>query len=493
MKIIIRRISNSVYSFGGSDAAGCKKVCRSLTFTNPEPFAYNDKIEKFNKRTLTFKVGMLPTVLEYLKEREIKYRLEDFDYSLPKGTKIDSRMSGRYSFQAEAVEAFYKRRFGIIVVPTRGGKTFIAAEIIRLFLETDTGNLCFFVDNKVLFEQAVNDIREYFKPYGGIDLGEVRSNGRVDYSKRVTVAMVQTMTSCLENKVRRTSALKYLKTLKFLIIDEIHDNCSNSRLKLYKKCKSLEYQLCLSATPYRKNTFVQNLKLKEWSGDVVYTITEERLRECGVLSDYKVFMLFMDHNVEDYDVDDLEFMDIRKKLIFENEVRNKILRQVVNVLRELELKTLLLFQSVEHGNAVAEMLGETFISGETPMKIRTAAKEKFLEEDKGGILLASNIFKKGVTLPEVEVLINCDEGLEEANVIQRKGRVLGKTDAKSRSLVIDFFDLYDLYFSEHSETRLNTYIDAIGENKVGLLDTTNPEWINTFKRWTAKWFMKDVD
>jgi superfamily II DNA or RNA helicase len=127
------------------------------------------------------------------------------------------------------------------------------------------------------------------------------------------------------------------------------------------------------------------------------------------------------------------------------------------------------------------------------MQDRVEERVKFLEREDGGILLASNIFKKGVTLPEVEVLINCDEGLEEANVIQRKGRVLGKTDEKSRSLVVDFFDLYDLYFSDHSETRLNTYIDAIGEDKVGLLDTTNPDWLNTFRRWTAKWFMKDVD
>ena len=491
--ILIERISNAIYSFSGSDAAGCKKVCRSLTFRNPDPWAYSQKIEKFDKRSLTFKLGMLPTVLEYLDAIEEPYELKDYEYDLPDGAVIDSRMTGRYQYQADAVRAFYKRRFGIITVPTRGGKTFIAAEIIRLFLQYNDGNVCFFVDNKVLFEQAISDFKKYFAPYGGIEIGEVRSNGRVDYSKRVTVAMIQTMTTCLENKVRRKSVLHYLKNLKMLIVDEIHDNSSDGRLKLYKKCQSLDYQLCLSATPYRKNAFVQNLKLKEWSGDIVYEITEERLRSCDVLADYKVFMLFMDHNIEDYEIDNMEFMDVRKKLIFENDARNKILVQVVDVLRELHLKTLLLFQSVEHGQYVSKLLGEPFISGETRMQDRVEERVKFLEREDGGILLASNIFKKGVTLPEVEVLINCDEGLEEANVIQRKGRVLGKTDEKSRSLVVDFFDLYDLYFSDHSETRLNTYVDAIGEDKVGLLDTTNPDWLNTFRRWTAKWFMKDVD
>ena len=108
-------------------------------------------------------------------------------------------------------------------------------------------------------------------------------------------------------------------------------------------------------------------------------------------------------------------------------------------------------------------------------------------------MLASDIFKKGVTLPQVEVLINVDGGLEDANTIQKKGRVLGATETKSRSLIIDFFDLYDAYFSEHSETRLDTYIEAIGEKRVGILDTSIDDWLETFRRWTIKWFGADKD
>ena len=59
----------------------------------------------------------------------------------------------------KAVEAFYKKRFGIIVVPTRGGKTFIASEILRIFLDSDDGNFLFCTDNTTLFNQAVNDIK----------------------------------------------------------------------------------------------------------------------------------------------------------------------------------------------------------------------------------------------------------------------------------------------------------------------------------------------
>ena len=489
----ISRINNFEYSFKLSSKDGIRHVAKALTFRNPDPFAYASKIEKFDKRKMTFKIGMLPTLEKYIRVHKLSYEISDYDFSLPEGVEIDNRMSGKYIHQRKAVEAFYRRRFGIIVVPTRGGKTFIASEILRIFLDTDDGNFLFVTDNTTLFNQAVNDIKEYFQPYGGIEVGEIKA-GKIDTGKRVTVGMIQTIQSTLsarcKDRKKKKELDKYIKTLKFLCIDEIHDNCSDAKLKTYKKAKQLEYQLCLSATPYRAGTLVQNLKLKEWSGDVVYTITEKRLREGKVLSDYRVFMLLIDHNDIEYDVDDDDYNDCRKELIFENRLRNKLLLMVIDILRGLNLKTLVLFQSVAHGKRVESLSGIPFISGETEGDERERAKEEFLEGD-GGFLLASNIFKKGITLPQVEVMINVDGGLEDANTIQKKGRVLGATKTKSRSLIIDFFDLYDAYFSEHSETRLNTYIGAIGEKRVGILDTSIDDWKETLERWIKKWFAKD--
>lgn len=491
--IVINRINNFEYSFKLSTKEGIRHVAKALTFRNPEPYAYSSKIEKFDKKKFTFKIGMLPTLEKYIRTHNLSYQISDYDFSLPDGVEIDKRMTGKYIHQKKAVEAFYKRRFGIIVVPTRGGKTFIASEILRIFLDTDEGNFLFLTDNTTLFSQAVNDIKTFFQSYGGIEVGEIKS-GAVDVSKRVTVGMIQTIQSTFSNRCKdaskKRSLEKYFKDLKFLCVDEIHDNCSDSKLKIYKKAKKLEYQLCLSATPYRAGTLVQNLKLKEWSGDVVYTITEKRLRERRVLSDYRVFMLLIDHNDIEYDIEVEDYNGYQKELIFESKARNKVLMDVIGILRELNLKTLVLFQNIEHGRNVENISGIPFISGETKAKERERAKDEFLRKE-GGFLLASNIFKKGVTLPQVEVLINVDGGLEDANTIQKKGRVLGATETKSRSLIVDFFDLYDAYFSEHSETRLNTYIGAIGEKRVGILDVSIDSWLETFRRWTIKWFASD--
>lgn len=493
--INIIRIDNFHYSFKLSSKQGIRYVAKALTFNNPDKYAFSHKIEKFDKKNFTFRIGMLPTLEEFIRQRNISYQLTDYDFKFPENIEIDSRMSGKYIHQRKGVEAFFKKRFGIIVVPTRGGKTFIASEILRIFLQTDDGNFLFCVDNITLFNQAINDLNEYFEVYGGIEIGQIKE-GVIDTSKRITVAMIQTIQVTLSKRCRDTkkknNLQKYLRDLKFLCVDEIHENCSDAKLKIYKKSKKIEYQLCLSATPYRANALVQNLKLKEWSGDVIYTISEHALRKRKVLSDYKVFMLLIDHNDFKYDLSDKDYMGYRQEMIFKNKYRNKLLLQVIEILSSLNLKTLILFQSVEHGRKIEKLSGIPFISGVDKSLEREQAKEKFLE-GKGGFLLASNIFKKGVTLPQVEVLINVDGGLEKANTIQKKGRVLGSTENKERSLIIDFFDFYEVYFSEHSETRLNTYIESIGENRVGILDTSIDDWKETLERWIIKWFKKEKD
>lgn len=141
--INVERISNFKYSFRLSSRDGIRHVAQALTFINPDPFAYSRKIEKFNKKKFTFKIGMLPTLKEYVNEHGLTMKLVDYDFSLPAGVTIDERMSGKYIHQKMAVEAFYKKRFGIIEVPTRGGKTFIASEILRIFLNNDEGNFLF--------------------------------------------------------------------------------------------------------------------------------------------------------------------------------------------------------------------------------------------------------------------------------------------------------------------------------------------------------------
>jgi len=486
--ITIERIDNFNYFFGKSDKTGKKYIARSLTWDNPNRYAYSDKIRKFNKENLTFKIGMLDIVLAYLKEVEVKYELYDYEYKVP-AIPIDERLHGKYEHQADAVKAFFKRRFGIIEIPTRGGKTFFASEVFRLFSQTDEGQFLFVVDTIDLFLQAEKDFKSYFERYGGIEIGKIGDN-EFDISKRITIATIQTIQATLskrnKDKQKKKQLVNFLHGLKFLCVDEIHDNSSDTRLNVYRRCKNIEYQLCLSATPYKSQTFEHNLKLMEWSGGVIYSINEKMLIKQNVLTNYIVCMLYINHNNGNYN-DLCEYNEICKKIIYKNNNRNSILLGLIAMLHILELKTLIIFSNIEHQLFMGATCGIPCINYKSSKEERQAEMEKFLS-GKGGFLMTSGIFKKGVTLPEAQVVINFNGGLEKSNVIQKKGRVLGSTDGKTKSMVIDFFDQYDYYLSDHSESRLEVYLDAVGEEGLNILNTANPEFINTFKNIAIQWF-----
>jgi len=155
--IIIERINNFEYSFGKTQKQDLRHVAKALTFLDPDPNAMIRKKEMFDKRLRTFRIGLLKYLIEYLERNKIRYEISDFENSLPVGINIDSRMSGNYVHQQRAVESFFEKRFGIIVVPTRGGKTFVASEISRIFVNSDSGNFLFIVDTDLLFNQAVGE------------------------------------------------------------------------------------------------------------------------------------------------------------------------------------------------------------------------------------------------------------------------------------------------------------------------------------------------
>lgn len=490
--IVLERIDNQRYSFANSKKEGMKMVARILTFNNTDPYAYSSKIRMFDKKEKTFRIGMLENVLSYCRDNRVQIEMYDYDYETIGAESIDERLKGKYIHQQRAVTAFFKRRFGILKVPTRGGKTFIASEIIRQFLRMNkNGRFLFVVDSVDLFNQAKGDFQKFFAPYGGIKIGEIK-DGKVDFNQTgVTIAMAQTLQSVFSkrnsDRKKRSLVSKYLKSVDFLCVDEIHDNFSASRKAVYNRCSNISFFLGLSATPYKSENFVQNLYLQEWTGGVVYEISEKILRERGVLSQYKVFLFIIDHNEKEIKIENDDYNEYRQKIILTNEDRDNYMVRIIESLNNMGLKTLVLFQSVGHGKAIGERMGIPFISGETKSAERQERTKEFLSNS-DGVLFASGIFKKGITLPEAQVLINADGGLEDANTTQKKGRVLGSTETKNRSLIIDFIDIFDVYFSEHSETRLNNYVNAIGEDNVGLLDTSADDCFSVFENWVKRWF-----
>ena len=91
VEVKIDRISNTEYSFRDSTVVGMKTVATALTFDNPSPFAFSQSIEKFDRRRLTFRIGMLSTVVQYCRDNGVRYTVTDYTYP-ELTTDVDGRL-----------------------------------------------------------------------------------------------------------------------------------------------------------------------------------------------------------------------------------------------------------------------------------------------------------------------------------------------------------------------------------------------------------------
>lgn len=367
-------------------------------------------------------------------------------------------------YQSDAVRKFFKHNVGIVIVPTRGGKTFIATSAVKnLQFQYEKCEIMFIVDGVDLFEQTVKEFAKFLNL--SVDkIGKI--NAEEFNPKNITIAMVQTLNSIYFGKKKNTEKIKALNTcmrkLTMLIVDEVQDTSSQKRLNIYNKATNLKFLMGLSATPFRNNDVLSALKVKGFFGGVAYDVEKKVLQEEGYLSMDKAILI---SNQVQKKLGATSYHDYLRLSIHENNKRNAILANIIKICKRNKIKALFLFNSKVHGNIISDLTGETFISGDTKSEDRESEKVKFLNK-KGGILLASNIYKKGITLPEVELVVISDGGLEQINVQQKFGRVLGSTENKTRSIVMDILDIGSKYFSEHSLQRLELYDEQIGKNRI---------------------------
>lgn len=152
----------------------------------------------------------------------------------------------------------------LLQLPTGAGKTFVAANIIRMAREKRK-TVCFCVPAISLIDQTV---QEFFAE-GIEDIGVIQaSHPMCDYSKPVQVASIQTLQA------------RGVPLVDFVIVDEAH-----KMFTVIGKWMQDEPEtpfIGLSATPWAKG-------LGKFYDDLIVGCTMRQLIDEGYLSDYRVF------------------------------------------------------------------------------------------------------------------------------------------------------------------------------------------------------------
>lgn len=328
--------------------------------------------------------------------------------------------------------------------------TEIASGLIKAFSGLRT---LFIVGNKKLFRQARERIAKR------LDIPEARI-GRIGEGifdiRLITVAIVDSLNTKNPDRQKQVQAL--LANTQLLFVDEAHHARAQTWYSLCQACKA-PYRFALSGTPFDDRA--DELALMATFGPVLVRITNEFLTSNGFSAKPLVHIHTIDEPVLD---SDLSYPEAYEQGIIRNLYRNGQIVALTQAALAAGQKVLTLVRILAHGSVLMRMLQASkivegaYVHGKQPPFVIDREILKYSKSDTPRFLIASPIFREGVDVPEVQVLIVCDAGKSTKETLQKIGRGLRKKKTGENVVhVHDFADMTQKYLARHSLKRLKIY------------------------------------
>lgn len=399
--------------------------------------------EFFSKKTGRFLTGLLPEVKAALKHLGLEYEVLDERGEFSFGVdEIDENFLGGgiklYDYQVDLTNSLVRHRRGVICAPTSAGKTNIMTAILKALPENCPTLV---LANKTSLVQQ--NYEEILKA-GFTNVG--RLYGKYKEPNVITCATVQSL-----HKME-----PLLDKIKALVVDEIHENMSKEPKKYFNKLKSCSVRAAVSATPFKfggkdqcqkwlvKGYFGPVLKAKSAGG----VLTTKHLQERGTLAKSKCVFYPVREPELKYEI----YMDAVTRGIAENWTFHEM---VVELVKRLEGRTLILVDRIAHGDALSSMIpGCLWVQGKDDLDTRKMVIQK-LKDSKEKVVAAATqqIFNAGINVM-VHNVINAAGGQADHHIIQRVGRGLRTAKDKEILNYYDFVFENNDYLLEHSKKRI---------------------------------------
>ncbi len=320
-------------------------IVNENTFDNPI-FISNEEQGRWNGGTeptiRTYKRGddgrlILPrgyarTLLLHCKDQEINPEIVDervtTPLSFPPGLKgVELR-----PYQNRCIEAAMKYDQGLVVVPTGGGKTLIALELIRLRRQ----KAMVIVHRRELLKQWCAVIEERLGLKAGV-IGE----GEFDIGAEISVAMVQTLNSCSDE------TKKIVNDFGLIILDEAHHAPASTFFDVIAQFPA-KYRYGVSATPTRRDSL--EMLIFYSIGPILQEVTRREVESVGAVVPAKILVLdtkFKPKSCNSWH----EYMS----MLSANGERNKF---IVDLVCKDDKPVLILSDRVSHVELISEFLNK---------------------------------------------------------------------------------------------------------------------------------------
>lgn len=440
----------------------------------------------------TFPKGLTHRVHALLAKQKVKARTKDLRTNMLPGANLalvkadmleGVSMSGKYSYQLEAVRKALEAQSGILFMATNAGKSEIATAMIKVL---SSHSILFVVPNKNLLKQTRETIAER--------LGTIPENigvigGGKFMPKEITVAIINSITPAKAAKSARArhknDVLRaYLKSIDVVFLDEGHHAKAATWFRLMSALVNAQYRYLMSGTPFGGGN---DLMVEAATGPVIYEIRNDALIKLGVSAKPTVRLIeiakpdltdILDEPSEDdppkSGLDDWEYPEegerqataswntVYEAGIVDNVYRNGIIAREASAYAKQGKSVIVLVRRLKQGANIRAAIAKL----KTPVEFAHGAmpeptKDKHVAWFKGKpgrVLIGSTIFDEGMNMPNINVLIVADGGQSLRKTLQQVGRaVRSKKTGENVVDIIDFADQTHTWLAKHALERYDIY------------------------------------
>jgi superfamily II DNA or RNA helicase len=393
-----------------------------------------------------FLTGYVPRIVKKLLERNIPIEYTTLSPA-PQPSPEQLRTKTLYDYQAEAVKIALARKRGVIVSSTGSGKTLIGLGIVKNFPHQ---NILWIAPTIDLLNQTY---QRFLEEFDAPEIGII-GDGTFEPS-RITIGIVNS----LYNSRMESS---FLHGIGVIIVDECHrvSKLTGMYAKTLQKVPAA-FRIGLTATPSKDPEAL-------WScegniGPIIKEISTDHLTSIGKLATPKVKIIPIPKDNEIANI--RKYSEVYQMGVVHNVKRNEI---IVNEIANQVLKSntvLVITKILDHGQNLINMLkgkyplirsflAQGWTEGEERERIRQALEARTID-----VAITSTIWKEGVDIPSLNVVVNAAGGKSEIFTLQAVGRGMRAAPGKDTFLIVDFFDPSSRYLVDHFGTRICLYYD----------------------------------
>ena len=422
---------------------------------------WDGKIRLFNTQKGEIYVGLLDKIIQFCKDHGYTYEFTDSEYyGLPfevndmislEGVKDYMKSICNHQpreYQVDGVYDALKHNRKLLISPTASGKSLMIYSIVRYFVEKGK-NILIVVPTTSLVEQMYKDFADY-----GWNVGSYCHKLYAGKEKKTDSQVMITTWQSIYKLPKQ-----YFERFDVVVGDEAHQFKSKSLISIMTKLLDTKYRYGFTGTLDGSQT--HKWVLEGLFGPSYKIIKTDELMKKGHLAKLDINVLLLKHPPNKF-----ETFEDEVQYIIGHHRRNNFIK---NLALDLKGNTLILFARVEgHGEPLYNMINNSnliekrhvfFVHGGVDTEDREKVRE-ITEQENNAIIVASyGTFSTGINIKNLHNVIFASPSKSRIRNLQSIGRVLRKSDKKTKATLYDIAD--DISYKSKKNYTLNHLIERI--------------------------------